>query len=365
MRTIRYFLALPLLLALLFCPMSASAAAKDMRLAQKNAASGGQVLAAAEPAQADCSQRVLFIGNSFTYYNRMPQMLQAMAASRRQQVLVGSLLKGGATLSGYVADRQTLQQVIAAQKWTHVILQDQSLLPAVSPQNTLQASKQICAMLPQDAQKVFFLTWAYRDAKSGLQPGMQQALSETYVQAAKQNNAAIAPVGPAFAACMQQQRKPDLYVEDGRHPSVAGSYLSACVLYAKIFKQTPVGLPAELLWDNRPICRLEPAQALSLQQQAWRSVEQFSDKQVLEVLAAKKKYIADLQLHAKLTLEQLVALYGQAQGGNKKGAAYQFKLPHQLSLLANFSADGKHLQSAMLLDAFSGIQREWNFREGS
>jgi hypothetical protein len=33
----------------------------------------------------------------------------------------------------------------------------------------------------------------------------------------------------------------DLWQADGIHPSVSGTYLAACVLYASIFRQSPTG----------------------------------------------------------------------------------------------------------------------------
>jgi len=363
MQKMRKFFGVSLLFGLLLAKAPASVALPGEGKQRQGSAAAQAGEVTLTDRQASHSHRILFIGNSFTFYNQMPQMLQSMASSRKQQVLVGSLVRGGATLAGHVGDKQTFREALDAQSWTHVILQDQSITPAIAPQRTLEASQKICAMLPKTTERVFFLTWGYRDQQqpNSMQPGMQQALSETYVQAAMQNNASIAPVGPAFAECMQQFQKVNLYVEDGQHPSVTGSYLCACVLYAQIFKQTPEGLPGKLVWKDRQLCQLEPAQALALQQQAWRSVRQFSSKQVLEQAERKKQFVNDLNLQPESTLKELVETYGQAQSSNAAAGSYQFKLPHQLSLVTHFAADGKRLQSAMLIDDYAGIRRQWKF----
>jgi hypothetical protein len=39
---------------------------------------------------------------------------------------------------------------------------------------------------------------------------------------------------------------PDLYDADGSHPSIAGSYLAACVLFATLFGESPAGIGGEV-----------------------------------------------------------------------------------------------------------------------
>ena len=54
--------------------------------------------------------------------------------------------------------------------------------------------------------------------------------------------ALVVPLGPAWQAALRQRPDLRLYVEDGSHPSKAGSYLAACVFYATLFDQGSIGL---------------------------------------------------------------------------------------------------------------------------
>jgi hypothetical protein len=72
---------------------------------------------------------------------------------------------------------------------------------------------------------------------------MQAQVQAGYMEIADELDAIVAPAGIAWQNSLAQEPGPDLWQGDGIHPSVAGTYLSACVFYAVIFQQSPEGLP--------------------------------------------------------------------------------------------------------------------------
>lgn len=72
--------------------------------------------------------------------------------------------------------------------------------------------------------------------------GMQQRLRESYLEMAVNNNCWVAPAGAAWQLVRTQNPGINLYSPDGSHPSAAGTYLVACVFYATLFQESPVGL---------------------------------------------------------------------------------------------------------------------------
>jgi hypothetical protein len=50
-------------------------------------------------------------------------------------------------------------------------------------------------------------------------------------------------IGRKRAKAIARQPSIELYVEDKRHPSLAGTYLAACTAYAALQGKSPVGLP--------------------------------------------------------------------------------------------------------------------------
>lgn len=87
------------------------------------------------------------------------------------------------------------------------------------------------------AKPVFFMSWAYAD-----KPEMTQQLADAYTSAANDNGAFVIPAGLAFARSIQQRPDLNLYQPDKRHPTLAGTYLAACTVYASLFGKSPVGL---------------------------------------------------------------------------------------------------------------------------
>lgn len=111
------------------------------------------------------------------------------------------------------------------------------LHPQLKPLFHEFAKKHSDTVRKHGAKPVLFMSWAYKDV-----PSMTAELAEAYTQAGNDNNALVIPAGLAFAKSIAKMPALDLYVPDLRHPSVAGSYLAACVTYATLFKASPVDL---------------------------------------------------------------------------------------------------------------------------
>lgn len=112
------------------------------------------------------------------------------------------------------------------------------------------------------AQPVYFMSWAYQDV-----PAMTAQLAEEYTKAGNDNNALVIPAGLAFARSIAVKPDLNLYVADKRHPTLAGTYLAACVTYASLFKRSPVGLSYT--------AGLDPSIAAHLQTVAWATVQDY------------------------------------------------------------------------------------------
>lgn len=124
------------------------------------------------------------------------------------------------------------------------------------------AKKNADTVRKHGARPVYFMSWAYQDV-----PSMTAQLAEAYTKAANENNAFVIPAGLAFARSIAQKPDLNLYVADKRHPSLAGTYLAACVTYASLFKRSPVGL--------KYTAGLDPAIAAHLQAVAWDTVQDY------------------------------------------------------------------------------------------
>jgi len=189
---------------------------------------------------------VLFIGNSYTYVNDLPGTLVQLAAAMGDQVIVDSKTNGGYTFQLHSQDPITYQK-INAQAWDYVVIQGQSQEPSFPYQQVNTQSLPYAMQLADSvyanhscAQVNYFMTWgrevgdAQWDSINTFYK-MNARLRDAYLRIADSSMASVSPVGVAWRYVRETQPSIQLYVGDGSHPSVAGTYLAASVFYVSLF----------------------------------------------------------------------------------------------------------------------------------
>ncbi len=232
---------------------------------------------------------VLLAGNSFMYYNNgIVQWLQGMiAASELTKPSVsmvtiayggldwhdmGSYLKPGAINSYTVLNDGTNRLKFRTDDgpvFDAVVMQDNSqgpIHPELSKRFREYAKKHAATIRENGATPLLMLTWAFTG-----KPEMTQQLADATITVANENDIMVVPVGLAFAKALEKRPDLKLVIADNRHPSIAGTYLEACVLYAVLLNRTPVGIP----WYGLGELTLTPEDATFLQQVAWETVSEF------------------------------------------------------------------------------------------
>jgi len=202
--------------------------------------------------------RVLFIGNSYTATNNLPQMLYNLALSLGDTISHDNHTPGGYTFFMH-SSHSTTTSKINSQDWDYVVLQAQSQEPSLPPAQVEMETYPYAQMLDHKihmnnrcTKTMFYMTWGrkYGDGMycAAYPPvctfeGMGQRLRESYLEMSTNLFAQVAPVGVAWENARMADSTINLWSADNSHPSVAGTYLTACVFYASIFKQSPVGAP--------------------------------------------------------------------------------------------------------------------------
>jgi hypothetical protein len=170
--------------------------------------------------------------------------------------------------------------------WNVIVLQEQSTRPIESPASTVRDVMRIADEAGRvGAQLRLYLTWA-RETR----PASQDTLTTTYTNAAAISGASVFPVGEAWRAARADkavaaalaQSKVALFDTDGSHPSPAGTYLAACVIYASLYGHSPVGLPPTTRRTtdepkpgapaSAPVAAIPADLARELQRVAWETV---------------------------------------------------------------------------------------------
>jgi hypothetical protein len=192
--------------------------------------------------------RVLFIGNSYTSVNDLPGTFARLARSGGRRVEVASIAPGGAFLADHAASTE-VASTIGGRGWTAVVLQEQSELPAatdlVETRIVPPAATLVARIDTAGARPWLLETWAHRDGWPDRhldRAAMQAAIDATYRELAGRLGATVVPAGEAWARALREAPAIALWQADGSHPTAAGTYLAACVLYASLVGRSPAGL---------------------------------------------------------------------------------------------------------------------------
>lgn len=207
---------------------------------------------------------VLFIGNSLTYVNDLPAIVESLADSAREPLLETRMVaKPDYSLEDHWNDGAAMAGIRSG-GWNVVVLQQ-------GP-SSLETSR---ALLLQYAQR-----FGDAIAKAGGRPALYQVwptsdrstdfarANESYRLAASAVNGMLFPVGEAWLVAQRLDPATPLYAFDGLHPSPEGSYLAALVMYAVLYGKSPEGLPATLRLRSGGRLSIAPRIASVLQQAA-------------------------------------------------------------------------------------------------
>lgn len=195
----------------------------------------------------------LFIGNSYTEVNNLPQMVQQVAASMGDQLNWQSNTPGGCSFSLHCSNQS--MTLIQNGGWDVVVLQEQSQLPSF-PQSQVESQVFPYAQRLVDSiyahnpcgEPMFYMTWGRKDGDAdnapyfpvlGTYEGMDSMLCERYTYMAQHFDASLCPVGRVWRYLRTYHPSIELYQNDGSHPSVAGTYAAACAFYAMFFHRDP------------------------------------------------------------------------------------------------------------------------------
>ena len=199
-------------------------------------------------------KRVLFLGNSYTNRNDLPQIVSNIANSRGDTLIVDFYAPNSYTLLLHTRDANTLS-IIATGNWDLVVLQEQSQRPALPSEAdtrffpNVKILDSLVNVFNPCGETMLYMTWGRKNGdvdNCGVHPpvctyvGMDSLLRLAYMQAADNNKAVVSPVGAVWRHIRQNYPSIELYNVDETHPSVAGSYAAALCFYTCIFRKNPV-----------------------------------------------------------------------------------------------------------------------------
>jgi hypothetical protein len=185
--------------------------------------------------------KVLFVGNSYTYVNNLPQIVSLISDSTNTKLITRKSVVGGAKLYEHWNGERGLKtkELIREGDFDIVVLQDYSMSAMEMPDSTHKYVKLFADFIRNSGAKPYlFNTWAREKV-----PQYQEIIDEMYARCETENNIERVPVGPAWELALKLRPTIQLFTVDGSHPSQMGTLLAACVFVATITGEISEKIP--------------------------------------------------------------------------------------------------------------------------
>lgn len=209
------------------------------------------------------TRRVLFLGNSLTYTNDLPAMVQLLAAAAElPDILTAAVTRPGANLQD-LWELTDARARVANGGWDVVVMQQgPSSLPESRVDLREWTLRFATPIRRAGARPALYMVWPDAEHAASF-----DAVSASYALAAADVDGLLFPVGEAWRAAWRRDPTLPLYSADGFHPSPVGSYLAALVIVSRLAARPAVGLPTRFT-VNGALLDVPAAQAALLQQAA-------------------------------------------------------------------------------------------------
>lgn len=214
-------------------------------------------------------QRILFIGNSITYFNGgvdLHTMNLANSIDSTLDVFCDNVTWGGWTLEQHYSNALTIQ-TIEEGNWDMVVLQEMTSRPVDDPELFYQYAILLDSVITNaGAETAFFFSWPFR----GVFDEMIEYQAAAYNYIGELLDAPVIPVARAWQKSREENPGLELFMQDGNHPNVFGTYLTCCTFYCFFWYDNPYGAT----YVNDP--SITESDRLFLQNIAWETYEIYS-----------------------------------------------------------------------------------------
>jgi len=209
------------------------------------------------------SLNILFIGNSLTFTNDLPNMVGALIDSAGH----GPVDVRWETNANFGLEDHwfggEVRPLILAGGWDFVIMQQGPSATEGRP-SLLEYAKRFGEIIREGgAEPALYMVWPADD-----RPFDWDGVRDSYSMAADSALGLFLPAGEGWRVAWESDSTLPFYSADGFHPTVLGTYLAALVIFEQLTGETPVGLPNEFRLASGPLVIITPARAVVLQNAA-------------------------------------------------------------------------------------------------
>lgn len=189
--------------------------------------------------------RVLFVGNSFTYFYNLPQVLNAMSAfSEKVHIETRTSLVGGSKISQHLNQGKGTKtvEILNNQTFDYVVINHHSLVTIEDPDEFFESSKQMVELVrSKNAIPVLMMTWAYHS-----NPLMIKNIAAAYDDMGKRLGVDVVPCGNLFTEVRKWRPDLNMFDDDDRHPSKHGTYLNGLTFFKYFTNEKTIDIPKRI-----------------------------------------------------------------------------------------------------------------------
>ena len=206
---------------------------------------------AASPAvtqpQVDTPRRVLFVGNSYLYYNdsmhnHVRRLALAADPATAETFQYKSATIGGAPLHHHNMAHLTTPGNLGIKEPFELVIMHGNSTDALADRSRAAfraKAVEFAGIIAGRGGKVaLYMTPAHIKPSKSAGPDMLRKTEEMYVTVGNEINALVIPAGLAFEEAYRQRPGIKLHQDyDGSHPTLLGTYLAACTIYATVYNK--------------------------------------------------------------------------------------------------------------------------------
>jgi hypothetical protein len=200
-----------------------------------------------------CAQQkitVLFVGNSLTYANNLPELVKTIATCDHTLLDFKMLALPNYALVDHLNDGQVISE-IQSKKYDFVVVQQGPSSQAEGRSMLINDGLKFARLCAENnSQLAFYTVWPSKARSFDF-----QGVLESYRKAAETSNSILCPAGNAWLQVWKSYPEFKLYSEDNFHPSYSGSLLAALVIYGSLTKKNEFDFVSFTSFNNIPLSK--------------------------------------------------------------------------------------------------------------
>ena len=187
--------------------------------------------------------KILFIGQSILFSYNTPHIFHMVASSKRprENYLIEMVAQGGYSLKDHYEDGTALKE-IRRERWNYVIIQESTMNQIIN----YPPYEKYAPFFDAEARKVGAIPIQFECYDESTTDDAHSRMHKEVMKVANLVHEPVIPVGSAWRYVTKYHPTIPIFGPDYHHPSVIGTYLMACVIYSKLYKEPCTGVSIQL-----------------------------------------------------------------------------------------------------------------------